>query len=502
MSPALDLLVVGGGINGAGIARDAAGRGLRTLLAERGDYAGATSSASSKLIHGGLRYLEQGALGLVRESLAEREVVLRIAPHIAHPLRFLLPVVKGRSRPAWLLQLGLALYDRLGSRATLPASGRLAREESARVPSLRREGLQAVLHYPDCWVDDARLVLETLLDARARGADVANRREVVAVEPVEGGFAVTLSEGGARRTVQTRALINATGPWANRVLERLGLSAPRLPLRLVRGSHIVIPSPVPGERDAYTLQNADGRVVFVLPWLERFRILGTTDVAHEADPAAAACSDAERDYLLDCYHRYFAHEPEAQDVLWSYAGVRPLIDSGRGEPQQLSRDYAIKTARIGTGLLLTVYGGKLTTHRRLAERVMDELCRFGLAVGPAWTATAPVHGGALNRTELETLAEGGPREIAPATRRRWAFTYGSQTEALFARIAARPGARREIAPGLPEAELEYAVEAEDARAAEDFLYRRTKLFMTLDAAGRRAVEAWFAAGRSRSAESA
>ena len=501
MTPAFDLVVIGGGIHGAAVARDAAGRGLKVLLAESRDYGGATSSASSKLIHGGLRYLEQGHIGLVRKSLAEREVMLRLAPHLVRPLRFLVPLRRGRSRAMWRMRLGLALYDWLGSRRSLPASGRLDQAKWPSLAALRRDGLLGVLHYGDCWVDDSRLVLETLLDARARGADIANRREVIAVEACETGFAVTLAECGLRRRVQARVLVNATGPWANRSLERLGLDGPRLPLRLVRGSHIVLPCPRPGESDAFTLQNDDGRVVFVLPWLERFRLVGTTDVEYCGEPGDAQCSEEECHYLIDCYRRYFDHEVSPADVLWRYAGVRPLIDSGASLAHRLSRDSALLVDRQGGGACLSVYGGKLTTHRMLAEQAMDEIARLGIRLGPRWTAAAPLHGGALGRPQLDALAEQGPPDVPQDTCRRWTATYGSETTALYERVRKCPALGRPIALGIPEAELDYAAEVEDARSAEDFLFRRTKLFLTLDAPGRRAIERWFEAGGARRAAS-
>ncbi|MBM3517770.1 MAG: glycerol-3-phosphate dehydrogenase [Alphaproteobacteria bacterium] len=484
-----DLVIVGGGINGAAVARDLAGRGAEVYLAERADYAGATSSTSTKLIHGGLRYLEHYEFRLVREALAEREVMLRIAPHLTAPLRFLVPLHAGANRPPWLLWLGLRLYDHLAGRGRLARSGALSERAVAALPHLRRERLAAVLHYPDCWVDDARLTLETLLDARRRGADIGNRREVMAVRADDGGFAVTVRAGGGEDTVHARHLVNAAGPWVNTVLDRIAGGVPeRRPLRLVRGSHLVVPMPSPPETDPYTLQMDDGRVVFVLPWLGRFLLIGTTDEPHDGRPEAAHCTAAERDYLLAAYSRFFTPVIAAADVVWSFAGVRPLIDDGAGEAARVSRDYELVVNRLGQGGVITIYGGKLTTHRRVAERVATELARLGLQLGPAWTASALLPGARAEANEAAAVTRG----VAPEVQRRWSQTYGAATGDLCRRISATPALAREVAPGVPLAELERAVSVEDARTAEDFLLRRTKLFLTLEPAERTAIERWFA----------
>lgn len=490
-----DLVVIGGGINGAAVARDAIGRGLSVFLAEARDYAGATSSASSKLIHGGLRYLEHGQFRLVRESLRERETLMQTAPHLVYPLRFLIPITKDQPRPAWMVRLGLLLYDRLSGRRLLAPTGAMSRAEAGMIPRLRKGDLQAVLHYPDCWTDDARLTLETLLDARARGADIGNYREVTAIAATPDGFSVALVEDGRARTVAGRFVVNAGGPFAARVLETVTPAAEEEPrrLRLVRGSHIVVPMPMPRESRAFTLQNSDRRVVFVLPWQERFLIIGTTEVPHDGDPRAARCSAAERDYLIACYRRFFDHAIGPDDVVWSWAGVRPLVDDGTANPTDVARDYELVTRRQGAGALISVYGGKITTHRKLGELVMGELARTGAILGPSWTATAPLHGGALGRDRLARLASEGPTSIRPETRRRWVFTYGSETRALYDLVARQPHLATEFVPGIPEAELHYAVTVEDARRPEDFLFRRTKTFVGLDREGLDQVTAWFAA---------
>lgn len=496
MTERYDLVVVGGGINGAAVARDAVGRGLSVLLAEANDYAGGTSSASSKLIHGGIRYLEQYEFRLVRESLRERETLMAIAPHLVFPLQFLVPITRGQPRPAWMVRLGLFLYDVLSGRRLLARTGRIRKADWNRVPRLRHDDLRAILHYPDCWTDDARLTLETLLDARRRGADIGNYRPVTRIAAAKDGFDVTYRDDGRPVTVHARYVVNAAGPFVGDVLRRVeGVAAPARKLRLVRGSHIVLPMPAPVETRAFTLQNDDKRVVFVIPWMERFLIVGTTDVPHEDAAAKPRCTEAERDYLLDCYQRFFDHRVGPQDVLWSWSGIRPLVDDGEDNPSKVTREYELVTARRGKGAMVSIYGGKITTHRKLGELVMAELRDLGADMGPSWTREAPIHGGEMPRDALAALAESGPDDIPLETRRRWVFTYGAETQTLYEMIRQDPALARPVGI-VPEAELVHAVTVEDARTAEDFLYRRTKVFMLMDQDGIDAVNAWFAQRRS------
>ncbi|HZP10254.1 glycerol-3-phosphate dehydrogenase [Methyloceanibacter sp.] len=493
----VDLLVIGGGIHGAAVARDAAGRGMKVMLAEKGDYASATSSASSKLIHGGLRYLEHLELALVRESLLERAELLRTAPHLVVPQRFLLPVYDWQNRQAWLIQTGLALYDLLSRGDGLPASGRLSQRETALLQHLRQDELAAVLHYHDAKTDDARLTLAVLLDARKRGADILNRRAVTAISPVENGYAVELDERGTKIGVIARFVVNASGPWVARIDAMTAGSPPPRPLRLVRGSHIVLPMPEPPLADAYTLQDEDERIVFVIPWLDgHFLIVGTTDMPHEGDPAEAVCSAEEEAYLLAAYNRYFSLPSRAatsRDIVFTWSGVRALHDDEAVSPSRISRNAALSSIANGSGGFVTLYGGKLTTHRLMAGQVLDRLARLGAKMGGPWNKGTALFGGSLSRAELLSLAEHGPAKLAYPTRRRLVFTYGDQARGLFARMEDDPSAAREIAPGVTRAELEHAVEAEDAMTAEDFLLRRTKLALTLRADERDAVERWFIA---------
>ena len=493
--PSVDLFVIGGGINGAAVARDAAGRGLAVMLAERDDYAAATSSASSKLIHGGLRYLETFEFGLVRESLREREQLLHSAPHLVEPLRFLLPITSVQSRPAWQVRLGLRLYDLFAGKTSLPRSGRLSTAEINSLPQLRERDLKTVLTYWDCRCDDARLVLALLLDARERGADVANNREVLGIHGLEDGYRVVFSEDGREQEIDARFVVNAAGPWVNAVTRLCDDPPPARPLRLVRGSHIVLSMPKLTQVDAYTLQNADGRVVFTLPWLDgRYLVVGTTESPLRGDAIEARCSDQERDYLLAAYNRYF--EPpegpaEPRHVPFSWSGVRALTDDGHAESRKVTRRAGIDFAKRGEGGFVTLYGGKLTTHRALAEQVLGRLTSQDPSIPGPWTADQPLYGGTLDRNQLMQLAERGPESLAPAIRRRWAFTYGDQAQTLFDRISQDSKRAREIAPGVVEAELAYSCEVEDARGPQDFLMRRTKLHYLLGPEDRARIGRWF-----------
>ena len=491
-----DVLVIGGGIHGAAVARDAAGRGLKVMLAERGDYACATSSASSKLIHGGLRYLESGELGLVRESLAERAGLLKTAPHLVAPLRFLLPIYSWQKRQALKLRAGLALYDVLSLGGGLPASGRLDDDDISQLPRLRQDDLGSVLRYWDCITDDTRLTLAVLLDARARGADIRNRRAVTAIAALTDGYAVELDERGQQRRIEARFIVNAAGPWVAVIDAMTAASPPARAVRLVRGSHIVLKMPDQPQSDAYTLQDPEERVVFVIPWLgERFLMVGTTDVPHHGDAATARCSAEETTYLLAAYNRYFVHPggPATEaDIVFTWSGVRALEDDAGTKPSRISRSPALSSVANGIGGFVTLYGGKLTTHRALAEQVVDELRTLGASAGDAWTKSVPLYGGTLSRPELLARAARGPESVPLATRQRFALAYGDKIEILFRTIAADPGSGEEIAPGVTRAELAYAAETEDALTAEDFLLRRTKLHLLLDERGRNAVAQWFA----------
>jgi glycerol-3-phosphate dehydrogenase len=473
-----DLAIVGGGINGAGIARDAAGRGLKVFLAEQEDLAGATSSASSKLIHGGLRYLEQWHFRLVRESLQEREVLLRIAPHIIHPLRFVLPYVPGM-RSKGLIRLGLALYDRLSERHRIPASCAvdLARDPAGRA---LKSSLDSGFAYYDCWVDDARLVVLNVRDAADRGAVIETRTRVVAARRFEGLWSIDLETGSGKRIVFARALVNAAGPWADQVAhmtEGETNAGPAWKLRLVKGSHIVVPR-IPGAEDAYLLQSADKRVVFAIPIEGRFTMIGTTDVAISGDPRATASSADEETYLLELATRFFARSLKPEDIVWRFAGVRPLIDDGKTNASAVSREYLLNLEGRGTEPpLLNVIGGKITTYRRLAEDVLSKLAPYFPDMRGQWTAGAVLPGGDVGPGGVEAYRLDLTRRRAgldPDLLARLARLYGTQADVLLGDAKTPMDLGAQLGGSLTEREVMYLKAYEWAAAPEDVLWRRTK----------------------------
>ena len=473
-----DIAVIGGGINGAGIARDAAGRGLAVLLAEQHDLASHTSSASTKLIHGGLRYLETYGFRLVREALAERERLLRSAPHIIKPLTFVLPH-NPAIRPAWLIRLGLTVYDRLAPRGPLPASKVISLKSDAAGRGLKSSFAKAFV-YPDCWVDDSRLVVLTALDAVERGAAIATRTKVVAAVRRGGFWELTLRpEGeGALTHVRAKAVVNAAGPWVADVLQNvLGLTTRRR-VRLVKGSHIVVPALYEGDH-AFIFQNEDRRIVFAIPYEDRFTLIGTTDVPFEGDASAVKASSAEIDYLCQCLSRYLCKPVFPGDAVWSYAGVRPLFDNGASDPSAVTRDYALDLdAPPDQPPALSIFGGKITTFRRLAEHALAALRPFFPAMGPAWTAQATLPGGDFERGDFPAFARGMRLRwpfLAERAALRLARAYGARVERIFGRARSMTDLGRDFGCGLTEAELDYLVRYEWARTAADVLWRRSKL---------------------------
>jgi glycerol-3-phosphate dehydrogenase len=492
-----DLFVIGGGINGAALARDAAGRGLSVFLAEAGDYACGTSSASSKLIHGGLRYLELGALRLVRESLRERALLLRMAPHLVRPMRFLLPVSADAGRSPTVLRLGLFLYDVLARRGGIAASGRLPSEEAARLIHLKPELRVRVFQYSDCLGDDSRLVIETLMDARRRGADIGNYRKVTHIRPHRDGFAISVAEGGRTQyEVHARFVANMAGAWVNEVVTGAMGAKAKHALRLVRGSHLVLNMPSPAFTDGFLLQNPDKRVIFVIPWLSGKRLLiGTTDVDHRGPLDEIACSPAERAYLLESYNRYFTPARNDDDIVASFAGLRALIDIPGRIARKLSRDYLIDIDSTENGAFITVYGGKLTTHRALAETIMAHITKLAATrtrdwTGP-WTAKEPLPGAPGSGLQTAGVSNEPPAGVASASWARWLDTYGVRSRHILALLAEDPVLAHEIAPGVSEAELIFARDAEDARSAEDFLFRRTHLGYLLPPMEQEKIALWF-----------
>jgi glycerol-3-phosphate dehydrogenase len=473
-----DLLVIGGGINGVGIARDAAGRGLSTLLVERADLASATSSASSKLIHGGLRYLEQYAFRLVAESLAEREILLRIAGHLVWPVRFVMPHVP-ELRPRWMIRLGLFLYDHLARRSVLPGSHRVRLDTPPYASGLQR-WLKHGFIYSDCRVDDARLVVANAVDASRRGARVLSRTECVVARREGGYWQVSLSNGDV---VTARAVVNAAGPWVKQVLNARLRQASADNVRLVKGSHIVLPKLYQGEH-AFILQNDDRRVIFMIPFEHEFTLVGTTDVPVE-QASASEPSDAEVAYLCAAVGRYLERPVQAVDVRWRYAGVRPLYDDGTANPSAVTRDYTLRLDDAqGAAPVLSVFGGKITTYRRLAEQALHKLVPYFPGMKPDWTAMTPLPGSdfasrADARMALLERYRALPERVVRGVFRR----HG--TEAAVVLGDGRLG--EDYGAGLTEREVAYLIEHEWARSAEDVLWRRTKCGLRMTEAQRRRV---------------
>jgi glycerol-3-phosphate dehydrogenase len=475
-----DLLVIGGGINGAGIARDAAGRGLSTILVERGDLAGATSSASSKLIHGGLRYLEHYEFKLVHEALAEREILLRIAGHLVWPARFVMPHVP-ELRPRWMIRIGLFLYDHLARRSLLKGSSAVRLDAPPYASGLKPE-LKHGFIYSDCRVDDARLVVANALDARQRGARVLTGTECRSAKRQDNGWRVRLSNG---EEIQTKAIVNAAGPWVKKVLnERLGQPSKDL-VRLVRGSHIMVPKLYEGDH-AFILQNHDRRVVFMIPYGDLHTLIGTTDVP-QVDTESAQPTYDEVDYLCRAVNRYLANPVRPGDVVWRFAGVRPLYDDGTSDPSAVTRDYTLRVDDdAGAAPVLSVFGGKITTYRNLAEQVMEHLKPYFPGLKAPWTDRAALPGsdfGARSRVAARDAFFARHSQIPTSTLRGIFRRHGTRADEVVG--DGRLG--EDFGAGLSERELRYFVDQEWARTAEDVLWRRTKCGLLMTEAQRQRV---------------
>jgi glycerol-3-phosphate dehydrogenase len=480
----VDLLIVGGGINGAGIARDAAGRGLSVLLVERHDLAGATSSASSKLIHGGLRYLEFGEFRLVREALIEREVLMRMAPHLIHPAEFVLPHDRSL-RPRWMLRLGLLLYDHLGGRKVLPASRRIDPRRDVLGSPLRPD-IAAAFVYSDCQTDDARLVIANARDAARRGARISRGTEFLSARRVGSQWRAELrASDGTRSEVEARSLVNAGGPWAMEIARRAGVAHGQTALRLVKGSHIVVPRLYKGAQ-AYMLQNDDRRIVFVLPFERDFTLIGTTEAPFEGNPAEVDCTDEEAAYLCGAVSRWFARALSPSAILWRYAGVRPLYEDHAKSASAVTRDYVLlRDGEPPAAPMLSILGGKITTFRRLAEHALERLGLPGTA-GP-WTAGASLPGGMLAGGSVETAVAAlrvAYPWLDPAIADRLIRRYGSEAAVMLG-DAKRPDDLGEaFGAGLTAREVDWLRREEWAQSADDILWRRTKLGLRLTPAER------------------
>ena len=501
MDRVFDLLVIGGGINGCGIARDAAGRGNSVFLCEMNDLASGTSSFSTKLVHGGLRYLEYFEFRLVREALIEREILWRIAPHIIRPLRFVLPHHDGL-RPAWLLRLGLFLYDHIGGRHRLPPTRTvdLVRDEVGKplVPGHYKRGFE----YSDCFVDDARLVVLTAKDAAERGAEIHTRTRAVEISQEQATWLVTVENGfnGARSVIRARVLVNAGGPWVEQVLALGSGVHARAKVRLVQGSHIVVRKLYKHDR-AYMFQNSDGRIVFVIPYQDDFTLIGTTDRDYHGDPAQVKASSEEIRYLCDSASEYLARPLSPEDVVWTYAGVRPLYDDGASEAKAATREYVFELDTPGGAPLLSIYGGKITTHRRLAEEALEQLAPYlyGTKAREGWTAKAPLPGGDFDVSAIARLIAGLSRQYPFLTAEqasRLAHAYGTRAARLLGEAKSADDLGRPFGDGLTEAEVRYLISSEWARTAEDIVWRRSKLGLRLSAAEIAAIDDWISVHHS------
>ncbi|MPQ94951.1 glycerol-3-phosphate dehydrogenase [Thioclava sp. JE_KL1] len=513
MPQAVDLFVIGGGVNGCGIARDAAGRGLRVRLAEMGDLAQATSSASTKLFHGGLRYLEYLEIKLVREALSEREVLIRAMPHISWPMRFVLPYsadmrfesdtpvskmlstvmpwMKGK-RPSWMIRSGLFLYDHLGGQGLLPGTKRLDLRNAPEGAPLK-DSFTHAFEYSDGWVQDARLVVLNARDAEAHGADIRVQTKVVEAHRDGGHWVITTEGPNGREEHMARAVVNAGGPWVEQILKGTMGSASREHIRLVRGSHIVTRKLYDHDK-CYFFQGADGRIIFAIPYEQDFTLIGTTEAAHEDSPLAAECTEAERDYLCDFASEYFKEEVTPDDVVWTYSGVRPLYEDGASSATAATREYVLSLdAPAGQPAALHVFGGKITTYRRLAEDALAKLRPHLPGMGGPWTKGARLPGGDFAPEEVGAKIAKLSQDY-PFVDRKWAERmirhYGTESWDIFGDAKALDDLGRDFGGTLTEAELRWLVEKEWARKVEDVIWRRTKLGLRLDADQVNSVAAW------------
>jgi glycerol-3-phosphate dehydrogenase len=495
-----DLLVVGGGINGIGIARDAAGRGLTVTAVERRDLASATSSSSTKLIHGGLRYLEYYEFRLVREALSEREVLLESAPHIIWPLRFVLPHEK-TLRPAWMIQIGLFLYDHLGGRKRLPGSKRVSLKEKPYSNGLKPR-FEVGFEYSDCWVNDARMVALNAVDARERGAEILTRTTVTSARREGDLWRVELkSDSGQTRSLKARALVNATGPWAGEFITGALALKQKATLRLVKGSHIIVDKLYEGSH-CFILQNADRRIVFTIPYEDKFTLVGTTDIPYVGDPAKVAISAEETEYLCDVVNRHFAKSVKPADVVWSYSGVRPLFDEdGSESASAVSRDYVLDLeGKDGEAPLLNIFGGKITTFRRLSEHALQKLKPYFPKAGGDWTKDSTLPGGDIADANFEAFVAAQTQRFSwlpPAMVRRLARAYGTRIEKVIGGARGLNDLGRNYGADLYEREVDYLKDQEWAMTAEDVLWRRSKLGLHMKPEERAALEAVMPSGEQR-----
>ena len=510
MDTQYDLFIIGGGINGCGIARDAAGRGLSVGVAEMNDLASATSSASTKLFHGGLRYLEYFEVRLVREALIERETLLRAMPHISWPMRFVLPYhedmrfegstptsrilntvmpwMKGR-RPAWLIRLGLFMYDNLGGRKILPGTKTLDLTE---VPEGRplKSKFEKAFEYSDCWIEDSRLVVLNARDAERLGADIMTRTKVLSAEREGGVWRIKLEEGDQVRTVTAKMLVNAGGPWVGDIISGTIQSNSRDGVRLVRGSHIVTRRLFDHDK-AYFLQGEDGRIMFAIPYETDYTLIGTTDQDHTDPDTRPECTEAERDYMLEFVNKYFEQDITVDDIVWSYSGVRPLYDDGASSATAATRDYVLKVEDRGGAPVLNIFGGKITTYRKLAESALDEIAPFFPGLSGPWTAGKALPGGDFEVGDFDELVDNLHKRFGFMTE-RWAKrlvrAYGSEAWDLLAGAESADDLGWDFGATLTEREVAWLMDHEYARTAEDVIWRRSKLGLRMNETQKTALQ--------------
>ncbi|WP_298260177.1 glycerol-3-phosphate dehydrogenase [uncultured Litoreibacter sp.] len=519
----VDLFIIGGGINGVGIARDAAGRGMSVSLAEMNDLAWATSSASTKLFHGGLRYLEYFEVGLVKKALIERETLLRAMPHISWPMRFVLPYhkdmrfegmtptskvlsfvmpwMKGR-RPAWLIRLGLFMYDNLGGREILPATRRVDLTTD-QVGEGIEDRFKLAFEYSDCWIEDARLVVLNAQDAEQRGAEIMVRTKVVSAQRAADHWVISLqdSDTGEMSERRARMLVNAGGPWVEDIIRNVTRSNASEGVRLVRGSHIVTKRLFEHDK-AYFFQGEDGRIIFAIPYETDFTLIGTTDAEHFEPSVKPECTDEERDYLIEFANGYFKRDISVDDVVWTYSGVRPLYDDGAKSATAATRDYVLSVYDDGAPML-NVFGGKITTYRKLAEHALGKIAPFFQSVGPDWTAGVALPGGDFPVDGVQGLIDGLTVDY-PFLDERWAKrlvrAYGTDAGRMLADAAAPSDLGRHFGATLTEREVRWLMAHEYARRAEDVVWRRSKLGLRMSDAEITLLDDWMQAERAATEE--
>lgn len=473
-----DILVIGGGINGAAIANDAAGRKLKVILCEQDDLASATSSASTKLIHGGLRYLEQFEFHLVREALREREVMLSKAPNLVEPLEFVMPYQKSL-RPYWLIRLGLFLYDHLAGRKKLSGSRGIDLHKHPAGKALKKEFRKGFV-YSDCWTDDARLVVLNALAAKENGATILTRTKVLSASRENEQWHVIIkdTETGEQRTIISRAIVNAAGPWVDDILINKFKLAQKQNIILVKGSHIVVPR-INSSKEAYILQSNDKRVIFVIPYLENFSLIGTTDVKHHDDPKNVTITADEMEYLCNAVNTYFEKNIAPKDIIWHYSGVRPLKCDGTDTASEISRDYELVLDDVdSTAPIISVFGGKLTTHRRLAEHAVNKLKKYFPDMGGNWTESPPLPGGDLPEANFEEFVDKITKQYPDLPKNlifRYAQNYGTRCFDILKSATSTQELGENLGADLFEAEVKYSINKEFSKTADDILWRRTKL---------------------------